>query len=188
MRAAHFALLGIILLAACGGGGGGPSHDDGRAMAIQTMLNAPPFANGSDRRPSAHDVINGHVCRTSLNNPASYAHVPGVVLTTSGSERGLNGSMLKCWIVKWNPATGIHQETAIFGMTDWAVPIGTWIVDKVGDEQTEPLGKITPYKAHVDLNALGNAMIAAHITTAPKSITDGLSSLHKDADGKWIAQ
>jgi hypothetical protein len=188
-------IIAVAVTALCGCGGGSAPQADGRAAAIQKMLNADnPAANGSDKRPTAIGIINGPACSTSAphpagrDNPASYAHIPGVHVVARATSRNPDGTRTTCWTVTWDASTGIYHENVGFS-TAWAVPIGTYIVDKVGDEQTGPLGiKVTPYKAHVETNALGKALIAAHITMIPKDITDGQSALHKDADGTWIAQ
>jgi hypothetical protein len=174
------------ILAACGGGGGESSSAatvsvaaDGRTAAIQKLL---------DMKPQTLEVPHGKICGARTNysritlEPAKWAHVAevhAVPAANSGTE--------PCAIFTWVKTANVHN---VFNgiIYEWTANIGRYIVDKVGDEEPGALGgKVTPFKAHFVANKLGAEIIAASIIKAPADITDGGATLHKDADGNWVA-
>jgi hypothetical protein len=188
----------VSLLIACGGSGGGagagnsgsttasstataasPQVIDGRAAAIQKLL---------DTKPQTLEVPHGKICGARTNysritlDPNKWEHVVEVHVTPLGGS-GEN----RCATFAWAPAASVRHDFDGIVYT-WQTTIGRYIVDKVGDEEPGALGgKVTPFKAHFVANKLGAEFIAASIIKAPADITDGGATLHKDADGNWIA-
>jgi len=166
--------------------GGGASSNDGKAAAIQVAL---------DTKPPIAEVISGRRCGETAadfaqGDPRAYAHIPGAKVVRDGSRALPFVSPPRtapCYQVSWPPS--VQQEPY---KSVGEVAIGKFLVDKVGDDQdvTTAVGtmKATPYKAHFVANDMGKALIDAHLATPPPDITDGQAALHKDADGKWIAQ
>lgn len=190
-RLLTFTLFSAALVS-CGTASGGVSGTatDPRIVAIQTGLDS------SYTWPSA-DVASGPVCAYKLSglslspalNPKTYASIPGAHVSRSRQD----GATL-CYKVTWDPSVGVKvvQPCPMCSQRS-AIKIGRYIVDKVGAEQTTSYGSgmstsMTPYKAHFQANKIGKALIDAKMAKAPVDITDGQASLHKDADGKWIAE
>jgi hypothetical protein len=91
-------------------------------------------------------------------------------------------------MVTWNKSANVGESVG--GNDDFGrLPIGHFVVDKVGEEQDGQMGgKVTPFKVHFEWNAIGKDMLARHLATTPATPTDQMAQLHKDADGKWVAQ
>lgn len=86
-----------------------------------------------------------------------------------------------CWKHVWPVAA---QFTFVRGNGD--IVLGRYIVDKVGDEETEPYGKISPFRMTFHPSAFGVKLIAAKIATPPKKTVDSQASFSKDVDGHLI--
>jgi hypothetical protein len=119
------------------------------------------------------------------------AHVGPIVLHSRyegympAANMKSGGPTKKCRDVTWDPSANVRSS----GMEgNGEAMLGSFVVDKIGDEQDMPLGmKVTPYKAHFVPTDLGGSLIAAKLVQTPQDIGDGQVVMHKDADGKWIA-
>jgi hypothetical protein len=172
------ALLSAVALVGCGGG-----QDDGRLAAIQAALDArQPFIN----------VPNGKVCHLDVywpagNSPDKFKGLSYVSVKAAGVQHDMMMGTQPCTIVTWAPSA--HFTVNAANEENGSLPIGRFIVDKVGDEQDGPLGtKVTPFKVHFEWSAIGKDMLARHLAQEPTPPTDPMAELHKDADGKWVAQ
>jgi len=172
------ALVTAIALAGCGGG----AQNDGRLAAIQAAL---------DARPMQINVPNGTVCHADAfwvagNAPAKFKGLSYVSVKAAGVQHGLMGTE-PCTTVTWAPSS--HFAVNAGNDENGWLPVGHFIADKVGDEQDGPGGiKLTPFKVHFEWFAIGKDMLARHLAKAPDPPADPMAALHKDADGKWIAQ
>jgi hypothetical protein len=63
------------------------------------------------------------------------------------------------------------------------IVLGRYIVDKVGDEETEPFGNVSPFRMTFHPSAFGMKLIADELATPPQKTVDGQASLSKDVDG-----
>ncbi len=69
------------------------------------------------------------------------------------------------------------------------VNLGRYVVEKVGDNESGPMGlTITPFRAEFIPSPVGKILIDGHAATAPENLPDGQAVVHRDADGKWVAQ
>lgn len=174
-----FSLGLLFFLSACSGGAGG--GDDGRMAAVQTAL---------DANPTVLTVPNGKTCHSDVYwgaiAPDKFKGLGYVEVKSAGSETGLMGTQ-SCTTVTWSKSANVKPS---IGDEERAqLPVGRYVVDKVGEEQDGPMGsKVYPYKAHFEVNAIGKDMIARHMAQEPPARPDSIVALHKDADGKWVAQ
>ena len=172
------ALCVVVVASACSGAA---NDVPGKTAAIQALLDS------SEKRPAVM-VPNGKNCpgwmSTLPTDIAAFQAIKEVHVSKDGAcyDFTWDASALILPGERMGPLGPVHIFTA---------PVGRYIVDKVGDEADGPAGtKITPYKAHFEKNAIGPELLAAHEWNgkAGDDITDGQAVLHKDADGKWIAQ
>ncbi len=179
-QALPISLLGAaIALAGCSGG----AQSDGRLAAIQTALDAhPPFIN----------VPNGTVCHLDVywpagNYPSKFKGLSYVNVKPAGVHRDMFSGTEPCTTVTWDASAHFTPQPG--NEESGTIPIGRFIVDKVGDEQDGPLGmKLTPFKQHFEWSAIGKDMLARHVAIEPTAPADRSAVLHKDADGKWVAE
>jgi hypothetical protein len=173
------ATLGFaLLLTACGGGG---VQSDGRVAAVQAALDAnPSFIFVPNGKSCHHDIYWGNIA------PKNFKGLKYVTVKASGEDRTFMGTE-PCTTVTWDKSAKIMPT---IGNDERAeLPIGHYVVEKVGDEQDGPMGaKVTPYKAHFEWSSIGKDMQARHLAQEPAPRPDAMAEMHKDADGKWIAQ
>lgn len=186
IRKTTMALI-ALLLAGCGGG----SASDGRAAAIQTALDT--------TKKQTVSVKYGYVCWSSRDfftkpPPSDYSSIPGVHVGPLVHRLAYQHSdySLSCKRVTWEPNILLGATTNDNGIgypqSSAYVSLGRYVVDKVGDEVDGPLGMhVTPFRAHFDASVVGAALIARKEAQQPLDIADGQAIMHKDADGKWIA-
>jgi len=174
----YSSFLFALSLCACGGGGIG---GDGRAAAIQTAI---------DADPTYIDVPSGKQChpddywKTTL---PKFKGLKYVTVASAGEAPNFVFGTQPCYTVTWDKSLKVTHE--IMG-DDSKLPIGHFVVDKIGDEEPAPYGgpKITRYKAHFEWYPQGKDMLARHLAQEPAPRTDAIAAMHKDADGKWVAQ
>ena len=128
-EALPISLLGAaIALAGCSGG----AQSDGRLAAIQTALDAhPPFIN----------VPNGTVCHLDVywpagNYPSKFKGLSYVTVKPAGVHRDMFSGTEPCTTVTWDASAHFTPQPG--NEESGTIPIGRFIVDKVGDEQDGP--------------------------------------------------
>jgi hypothetical protein len=182
MKRHLLALVACALVAGCGGAT--TSSADPRAAAIQKYLDATP------NLPYA-PVANGPECAgPGRPSPALYRTVPGAHVRAQPVQRESDGSIVRCYTVTWDASVPVAMRAlcAMCGSTP-QTPFGRFVVDKVGEEQSGPLGiKVTPYTAHFVPNSVGEHLIAVKLASRPNDISDGQAALLKDANGNWVVQ
>lgn len=187
------ALAVSVVLAGCGGGtsSGGTSASDPRAVAIQKAL---------DTKSPTESIESGIICDVDSGyyyyRLKKFASIPGVTISPEfvGHQDYNSGGYLakppyrkeKCRRVTWSASSGAQTKPDnIFG----SVPLGKYVVDKVGDDSQQMGTTVTAFRAHFEPTATGKAFIARYkYDTVTKKYADGQAIMHKDADGNWVAQ
>lgn len=161
------AWLAMIALAGCGS----PVHGDPRFAAAQKALDADPPTGA---------VAYYQVCdfyRPEFRT-ASYRSVPGAHLGSTVNDDP------RCRHLAWD--TNVKFGEIVFNSA--RVPLGRWILDKIGEDQQIQGIRTAPYRAHAEISPLGRALVAAKIAKTPSDPTEGYVYLTKDADGNVQAE
>ena len=175
------ALCSVALLDACSGGAGSGVGDDGRKAAIQTLLDS------AQVRPSVM-VASGKNC------PGFMSNLPSNIRAFNGIREAHVRPDGRCFDITWEASANVQplERMGPLGpINGYGAPVGRYVIDKVGDNVTGADGTTTaPYRAHFEIVPLGSELQKAGMWNGkrPDDVTDGHASLHKDADGKWVAQ
>jgi len=179
--------LACGLLLSCAAAGPG----NGQSPAIEANL-ADHVANGQFRsscpiadRCGTAVLRHGSACLLmgSSPNDVKMARRSNDATVKPSASKYLGG---KCYTISWN--SDIIAAATVKNYMYYFVPLGKFVVDKIGDPQDQGLGmKAWPFKAHFEPTSLGRKLIAQGVGIAPRDINDGQAQLRQDADGKWIA-
>ena len=179
------AALCALATSACGASSSGSGQvanaavSDPRAAAVQKAF---------DSNPPTQSAPAGHVCTphgvlikaiVRLKN-VSEAHVTQAPPNSYG----------QCWLVTWDGAPGVVKGVANLRTqrANVLVPLGRYVLDKVGDNQDMLGTTIAPFRAHFVASPLGASMIKAGVSHRPPDVADHEVEFHKDADGNWVAK
>jgi hypothetical protein len=165
--------LAIMTLAACGGRAASNAPVlDARGTAVQKAL---------DDAPPRFIIAYGNKTATDAAKYKGFPHVHLTPVKTHASSYT---------VVTWDKDMPIVPTPTYMGRSYPSGIIGRMIVDKLGDDQIGAFGvKVTPFRAHFEINSLGKELLLRHIIeVAPTDITDGHAEITKDADGNFVAK
>jgi len=169
MRRLHnrlFSAALVLLVSGCGPG------------KVAQSANAAPVIPVDPRAAAISKAIDSQSGARILHcDPSEVKQVPRTTVRSKG---------LDCWIVSGQTTIRLTQVQTPFGVV-YNVPVGHFVVDKIGEEQSG-FGGITlvPYRGHFVISDFGKKFVARQRFTPPDAT--GKAHLEKDADGNWVAE
>jgi hypothetical protein len=181
-------ILAVVTVSACGvsanqsgsGSALAAASEDPRKAAIQKSLDDDIVL----ARRNSKSIFRGTSCKKTDFQDFVFADkfvgTPGVTVSKHFVQAGD-----ECVKVTWDSHSGAHFATPTekYGY----VPLGHFVVTKVGEDQMLNGQTAAPYNAHFELTPVGKAFAAKKIGRFPRDITDGTAIFHKDANGTLVA-
>jgi hypothetical protein len=179
----RFSVIVVALLlptlAGCGIGG----HSE-REVATQKALDT--------NMPLSAAVMVGYQCPSTgfgfLPAVTKYAGIPGVHVgpTVMQNPPGyLVGHKEPCHLISWDAGIPIKKRD-IPPLAD--VTIGHYVLDKLGEDQSE-MGMVSaPFRAHFEPTELGKILVERGFAAEPQAQLQSNVMFAKDADGHVVAE
>lgn len=174
-RFQHLAILACsaVMFSACGGGS--VASLDPRMAAVQSNF---------DKYPPSMTLSHGWVCqnygRYDYENPNKYKSILGAHVGPLMNYKDSFGYVRKCQNVTWDSNVALIKRT---GRT----VIGQNVLDKLGEDENMMGVTYAKFRSHLELSALGQALVAKNVLSVKQKTSEGSVGLSKDVDGKLVA-